>query len=841
VAWATPGNAISSNGSYASASVDGTTTNYLSCTGYGFSIPSGSRIDGITVNVERKSSSTGNGGSRDAAMRIVKAGAIGATDRSTATTYTTADVAEAHGGGADLWGTTWTAADINAANFGAAFAATKPNAAGGAHTITVDVISITVTYTPPPTVASINRASTDPTTAATVDWTVTFSESVSGVDTSDFSLAISGLSGSSIASVSGGPIAYTVTVNTGFGTGTLGLNLVDDDTIVNVAALPLAGSGLGNGNFTGQVYTVNRPPPVASFNVVETGANAVTGLIFTKIAGQNISVDIVALDASNAVVTSFTGAVAVELVDNTSGGACAGLPLIKALASQTFVAGDNGRHALSAGQFEAEARRNVKFRVKYPTASPTITACSGDAFANRPASFTSVQARDLNRTTAGTTRALTNTSDPGTGTVHNAGRPFQIDATAVNGAGTPATTTLYSPDVGQPVAILTQCGGGTPPAACLPLASLGALTLGPWSAAAGIITTTTASYDNLGAFNLELEDQSFSSVDAGDGTATSVRYIRSSTPLTVGRFVPNHFAITAPAITPRSDLAACAASSFTYMGERMDLVFTLRARNFAGTDIANYAGSLAALTLNSAGSYNFGAIDSALPTPLTARLDLSLIPSIAASWSAGVASITAPIAVTRAATPDGPFGSVKIGIAPSDLDGVTLQTFDLDADNNASNERAQVGPATSIRFGRLRLENAVGSEKLDLPIPMQAQYWAGSAFQTNTLDSCTSLNAANIALGNYDGGINATNVGSGNISLGAAFASGFGSLTLTKPTPAPGSPGAVTLTVDLTTEAKSYLKGNWGVATYTANPPSRAAFGLYGSQPANFIYFRENY
>jgi hypothetical protein len=278
------------------------------------------------------------------------------------------------------------------------------------------------------------------------------------------------------------------------------------------------------------------------------------------------------------------------------------------------------------------------------------------------------------------------------------------------------------------------------------------------------------------------------------------------------------------------------------MDERMDVVFTLRAQNFAGSDMANYAGSLAALALNSAASYSFGAIDSALPTPLTARLDLSLIPGIAASWSAGVASsITAPIAITRSATPDGPFGSVKIGIAPSDLDGVTLQTFDLDADNNASNERAQVGPATSIRFGRLRLENAVGSEKLDLPIPMQAQYWAGSAFQTNTSDSCTSLTAANILLGSYDGGINATNVGSGNISLGGAFSSGIGSLALTKPTPVPGSPGAVTLTVDLTTEAKSYLKGNWGVATYTANPPSRAAFGLYGSQPANFIYFRENY
>ena len=64
---------------------------------------------------------------------------------------------------------------------------------------------------------------------------------------------------------------------------------------------------------------------------------------------------------------------------------------------------------------------------------------------------------------------------------------------------------------------------------------------------------------------------------------------------------------------------------------------------------------------------------------------------------------------------------------------------------------------------------------------------------------------------------------------------------MTRPLPAPAAPGAVTLTVDLTAEAKSYLKGNWGVTTYTADPRSRAAFGLYGSQPNNFIYFRENY
>ncbi len=147
VNWAQPARAVVSDNSYATASVDGTTTRYLRCTGYNFTIPAGATINGITVNVERRSSSTANGGSRDAAMRMVKAGVTGATDRATATTYTTADVTETHGGAADLWGTTWSPAEVNAANFGAAFAATKPNAAGAAHTIRVDHMTVTVTFT----------------------------------------------------------------------------------------------------------------------------------------------------------------------------------------------------------------------------------------------------------------------------------------------------------------------------------------------------------------------------------------------------------------------------------------------------------------------------------------------------------------------------------------------------------------------------------------------------------------------------------------------------------------------------------------------------------------------
>jgi hypothetical protein len=50
-----------------------------------------------------------------------------------------------------------------------------------------------------------------------------------------------------------------VTVNTGSGDGTIRLNVVDNDTIMDGSSFPLGGTGTGNGSFiTGQVYTINK-------------------------------------------------------------------------------------------------------------------------------------------------------------------------------------------------------------------------------------------------------------------------------------------------------------------------------------------------------------------------------------------------------------------------------------------------------------------------------------------------------------------------------------------------------------------------------------------------------
>jgi uncharacterized repeat protein (TIGR01451 family) len=151
IAWNNPGRATASDNSRASATVtDNEVTHYIQCTGYGFAIPAGATINGIIVNVERNSSSTTATVPTDAQVRLVRAGVIGATNRATTTSYTGADVVEAHGSVTDLWGDTWTTANINAATFGVAYAAQKPGIGGGNRTVNVDYIGVVVDYTPAP-------------------------------------------------------------------------------------------------------------------------------------------------------------------------------------------------------------------------------------------------------------------------------------------------------------------------------------------------------------------------------------------------------------------------------------------------------------------------------------------------------------------------------------------------------------------------------------------------------------------------------------------------------------------------------------------------------------------
>lgn len=122
-----------------------------------------------------------------------------------------------------------------------------------ANTITLVVIPATPTSINPQ-VSSIVRANANPTNAATVDFDVTFSEPVFGVDADDFSVTATGVSGATISGVSGSDASYTVTVNTGAADGTIRLDVPVTASIIGSLGAPLSGLPYTDG----ETYTVAR-------------------------------------------------------------------------------------------------------------------------------------------------------------------------------------------------------------------------------------------------------------------------------------------------------------------------------------------------------------------------------------------------------------------------------------------------------------------------------------------------------------------------------------------------------------------------------------------------------
>ncbi len=127
-----------------------------------------------------------------------------------------------------------------------------------------------------PTVTGISWVGSNPTDAGSVNFTVSFSKEVTGVDAGDFSLVAAGVANAGITGVNGSGTSYTVTVNTGVNDGTLRLDLVDNDSIVDLTANPLGGVGAGNGNFAaGGVYVIDKTAPLV-LNIQRGDSNPTT-------------------------------------------------------------------------------------------------------------------------------------------------------------------------------------------------------------------------------------------------------------------------------------------------------------------------------------------------------------------------------------------------------------------------------------------------------------------------------------------------------------------------------------------------------------------------------------
>lgn len=286
----------------------------------------------------------------------------------------------------------------------------------------------------------------------------------------------------------------------------------------------------------------------------------------------------------------------------------------------------------------------------------------------------------------------------------------------------------------------------------------GSLANGAVAVTGGSTTATTLSYSEVGAFTLTATPASnyLGSADLSSRVVLeAVRGTRcSGGACVVGRFTPDHFSL-----TPTSVSAACTThpaatpgyvpTDFTYFGQDgFRTVFSVTARNKADNTTGNYAGACtttgctdwARMPMDDWPAWGFvvGSWAPAQPggTP-AAAIGAGVVNGIA--WVNGVAAgVEARHVVSRPAT----FAlgtaypaptTIAVTAMPTDQDGVTVASAQT------------VGSSILLRYGRLRLSNGYGSERLPLmpqsPQLGQIEYFDGSSWRRNQDDSCTTFAA----------------------------------------------------------------------------------------------------
>ena len=156
--WLNPNNIFADDGVFADIVNDGVTnaSEYIKGTNYGFTVPSGSTINGIEVTIKRRRTNPSGGPVvNDALLYLIKGGTIqtGWTNKASGTNWPIINAAVTYGGPADMWGGTLSASDVNASNFGVALAI---DLLDGSTTVqaSLDSMTITVYYTPPTSVGT---------------------------------------------------------------------------------------------------------------------------------------------------------------------------------------------------------------------------------------------------------------------------------------------------------------------------------------------------------------------------------------------------------------------------------------------------------------------------------------------------------------------------------------------------------------------------------------------------------------------------------------------------------------------------------------------------------------
>lgn len=329
------------------------------------------------------------------------------------------------------------------------------------------------------------------------------------------------------------------------------------------------------------------------------------------------------------------------------------------------------------------------------------------------------------------------------------------------------------------------------------------------------------------------------------GTSSALGVIDRITPSTViGRFFPDHFALSASSLTD-------ACTNFSYMEQSLPFNYTIEARSLSGTKANNYIPA-------------YGTMPSLVYVAESANSGVNLgsrfVDGVTKTWATGAVTVAPSGArFTRLnSSPfiDGPYPNTQIGITLTDsFDSRVLKNLDMNATTTGTCSGATctakvLGSAINVRYGRLRLDDAFGPETANLPVSFYTEYWLGNRFVKNQDDSCTKIlrSAITYPTGNILTDANRTVALTGGSTTGnygtidatqISFAAGDARQFFSAPTGS--ATGSFNVTVDLT--SYPWLRFDWnqdGNYSDTSLPPARFGFGSYRGHD-RVIYWREKF
>ena len=339
----------------------------------------------------------------------------------------------------------------------------------------------------------------------------------------------------------------------------------------------------------------------------------------------------------------------------------------------------------------------------------------------------------------------------------------------------------------------------------------------------GAATATNLNWSEVGTIDLTATLTSGSYLGSGF-TATGTTGATGA----VGRFIPDHF--------DTAIINGCLGCGFTYSGQPFTVYVTAMNGLATPTTIINYDGT-ASTSPNFAKAVTLSAWDAATGATQNPGPGSLLPPGNTAvaltAFSQGMASLNVAATMPFYTFTTVPTIPAIIRVRAVDTDNVTSLRVPLSSSTEGQPE---------IRSGRTKISNAYGSELVQLPITVTAQYWnASSNYVTSTTDSSSSFVVATppatsaVNFGNYQK--NLTTVSVVGSPKTVTFSSGVGGFTLAAP--GAGKNGSVDMSIPSLTGASCYV-APIQLGCYLPSNTARATLGVYKGAK-EFIYMRENY